>query len=267
MAYEQYPHVKVTMQDNIAIVSLNRPEALNSVNPELHRDLEYIWIDLARDEAVKAIVVTGEGKAFSAGGDIKRMAERAGTDAGIRHALNIPAGTRRIFQNLLEVPQPVICAVNGDCIGIGATIALFCDMSVIAEDASFGDPHTKVGLAAGDGGAVIWPMLIGHQRAKEYLLLGRVIKGREAERIGLVNYALPAADVVPKAMELARELVKLPVFAVQFTKHSVNKHLREAVLHVLDASIAYEGLTQLSHDYGEATKAWTEKRKPVYKGF
>lgn len=266
--YEKYKFLKVQKRANgIAILSINRPELLNAVDPETHRDLEYIWIDLARDKDIKAIVMTGEGKAFSAGGDLKRMAKRAGTLEGLKHALNAPAGTKRIFQNLLEVPQPIIAAINGDAIGIAATIALFCDISYIADDAWFGDPHVKVGMVAGDGGAVVWPLLIGHQRAKEFLLTGRMVKGADAARMNLINHAAPKAEVLDRAIAMAEEIARQPYWAVHFTKLSVNKWLKEQVSLILDASAAYESLSMLTEDFKEATNAFVEKRKPDYKGY
>jgi enoyl-CoA hydratase len=268
VSYEQYKLLKIEKdQKGIATVTLNRPEMLNAFNPELHGELEYVWIDLARDKEIKAIILTGAGKAFSAGGDLKHMAQRAGTEAGLKHALGVRAGALRIFNHLLEVPQPIIAAVNGDAIGLGATIALFCDISIVAETARFGDTHTKVGLSAGDGGAVIWPLLVGPQRAKEYLMRGRLLTGKDAHSMNLVNYAAPVEEVLNKARAIAEELALQPIWAVQWTKLSVNKWLKNQVNLILDTSIALESLSMLTNDHAEAARAFVEKRKPQFRDF
>jgi enoyl-CoA hydratase len=267
MDYLQYKLIAVEKHNGIATVTLNRPQFMNSVSPELHYELEYIWLDLARDEEINAVVITGAGTAFSAGGDLKRMAQRAGTEAGLKHSLNVPAGTRRLFNHLLELPQPIIAAINGDAIGLGATIALCCDITVISETARFGDTHVKVGLVAGDGGAVIWPLLLGPSRAKDCLMRGRLLTGVEAREMNLINYAVSAENVVAAARSIAEELAAQPKWAVQWTKLAVNKWLKDQLNLVLDSSIAYECLTMQTHDYVEATKAFVEKRKPQFKGY
>jgi enoyl-CoA hydratase len=246
---------------------MNDPEKLNSIGPEQHRELEEIWIDLARDETIKVIVLTGAGRAFSAGGNIKRMAERAGTQFGLEYALRVPQNTLRIFEHLLLVPQPIIAAVNGDAIGLGMTLLLFADMSVVADDARLGDTHVKVGMVAGDGGAVIWPLLVGPQRAKEFLMRGKLLRGAEAAAMNLVNYAVPKEAVVQEARTIAEELAANAPWAVRWTKAAVNKQIKAQLNQVLELSIAYESLTMLTHDYKEAANALAEKRKPEFKGY
>ncbi|NYT79291.1 enoyl-CoA hydratase/isomerase family protein [Alcaligenaceae bacterium] len=266
VSYDQYQYINVENRDGIATVTLNRPELLNAVNPEVHAELEYIFVDIARDESIKVVVLTGAGKAFSAGGDIKRMAERAGTQYGFEYAIRVPEKTRRIYNSLLEVEQPIIAAVNGDAIGLGANIALFCDITIASETARIGDTHVKVGLVAGDGGAIIWPLLLGPQRAKEFLMRGLLVKGAEAARIGLVSHAVPSAKVMEKAYEIAAELAALPKWAVRWTKLSINKNLKQQLNLTLDTSISYEALSMQTADYKEAATAFAEKRKPVFVG-
>jgi enoyl-CoA hydratase len=266
--YSKYEFLKVRIEDNgVATVTMNDPEKLNAVGPENHKELEYIWIDLAQDESIKAIVFTGAGKAFSAGGDIKKMAARAGTEYGLQYALRVPQNTLRIFEHMLLTPQPIIAAVNGDAIGLGMTIALFCDMSIVAQDARLGDTHVKVGLVAGDGGAVVWPLLIGPQRAKEFLMRGKLLKGAEAAQMNLVNYAFPKEDVLPEAQKIAAEIAANPVWAVRWSKAAVNKQLKAQLHQILELSIAYESLTMLTHDYKEAASAFAEKRTPAFRGY
>lgn len=266
-SYENYQYIKIEKQNRIAVVTLNRPEHRNALHMDAHAELEQLWLDLAQDDEVYAIVLTGAGKTFSAGGDIKRMVERAGTVEGLQYTLKIPAATKRLLQNILDVPQPIIAAVNGDAVGLGATLALFGDIAVISETAKFGDTHTKVGLVAGDGGTVIWPLLMGPARAKEFLMRGLIVSGAEACQLNLVNYAVPAEAVLPKAMTLAAELAELPIWAVRWTKLSVNKWIKEQLNSILDASIAFEMLSMNTHDHGEAARAFLEKRKPDYRGY
>ena len=266
MNYESYKYLRIERDAGIATLTLNQPDNRNAIHAEMHAELEKVWLELAEDKEVNVIVFTGAGKFFSAGGDIKRMASRWGTDEGWRFSLEVPAATRRMFQNILEVSQPIICAVNGDAVGLGATLALFSDVSVISETAKFGDTHVKVGLVAGDGGAVVWPLLIGPNRAKEFLMRGRLVSGAEAHQLNLVNHQAPADQVMDKAMEIARELAAMPPLAVRWTKQSVNKWLKQQLNLVLDASIAYEMLSMNSKDHHEAAMAFIEKRKPEFKG-
>jgi enoyl-CoA hydratase len=151
-------------------------------------------------------------------------------------------------------------------VGLGATLALFCDVIIASENAKFGDPHVTVGLVAGDGGAVIWPMLCGLARAKEYLMTGDLLTATEAERIGLINHVVPQDEVMSKAMQLAQRLANGPSKAIRWTKLACNKRLRDEVNLVLDASLAVESLSMLTEDHSEATRAFTEKRAPRYKG-
>jgi enoyl-CoA hydratase len=167
---------------------------------------------------------------------------------------------------MLDVEQPIIGAINGDAVGLGATIALFCDVIVASEKARFADTHVRVGIVAGDGGAVIWPVLIGPARAKEFLMRGHFINGAEAAKIGLVNYAVPPEEVLPKAREIAQELAEGPTWAIRWSKLSVNKWLKDQVNLIMDASLAYEMLTFNTEDHKEAARAFVEKRKPKYQG-
>lgn len=264
--YTRYRFLDIRREDGIATLMLNQPDNRNAIHAEMHAELEQVWLDLAADREVNVIVLTGAGKMFSAGGDIKRMVNRYGTDEGWQFSIDTPASTKRLFQNILEVEKPIIAAINGDAVGLGATLALFADSTIIAESAKFGDSHVKVGLVAGDGGAVIWPILVGPNRAKEFLMRGKLMSGKEAHEMGLLNHVVPAEEVMTRAMEIARELNALPPLAVRWTKLSVNKWIKHQLNLVLDASIAYEMLSINSRDHHEAAKAFLEKRPPVYKG-
>ncbi|HKD66759.1 MAG TPA: enoyl-CoA hydratase-related protein [Candidatus Binataceae bacterium] len=257
--YKGLETILVSKDNGVATITLNRPEARNAVSPRMHSELSEMWPRISADPEIDAIILTGAGKAFCAGGDVKGM------DAGaFKHRGSMTTEARLLITTLLDVEQPIIAAINGDAIGLGATIGLFCDITVAAETARIADPHVRVGLVAGDGGAVIWPHLIGPNRAKEFLMRGNMINATEAARLGLVNYAVPAADVMKKANELARELADGPRWAIRWTKVSVNKTLKESVNLVLDTSLAFEEVTMKMPDHLEAARAFVEKRKPVF---
>jgi enoyl-CoA hydratase len=268
--YSEYEFLKVDVADRVATITINRPDRLNAVHNALHHELEQIWIDVRADHDVNAIILTGAGRAFCAGGDVKGMAE--GSLSGVAPKKGKGRGRgpiaasngRRVVENMLDVEQPIIGAINGDAIGLGATLALLCDITVASEKARFADTHVKVGIVAGDGGAVIWPLLIGPHRAKEFLMRGNFISGAEAGRIGMVNYAVEPEAVMSKAKELAQELADGPTWAIRWSKLAVNKWLKQQANLILDASLAYEMMTFNTNDHQEAVKAFVEKRKPNF---
>lgn len=267
MDYSKYSYLKIDVDaDGICTVTMNRPEAMNAAGGPMHPELERVWLDINDDPRVKAVILTGAGRAFSAGGDLKGMAMRVGTPENFQHALQAPATTRRLWQNMLELQPPLIAAINGDAMGLGCTLALFCDITVISQDARIGDTHVKVGLVAGDGGAVIVPLLVGVSKARDLLMRGRVLKGQEACDIGLVTHVRPADQVLEEARAIALELAALPRYAVAWTKLSINKAVKNQLNLVIDASMAFEMLTMNSGDHAEAVKAFVEKRKPQFKG-
>jgi enoyl-CoA hydratase/carnithine racemase len=271
MDYSEYQFIKVDTVDRVATVTLNRPDSLNAVNSRVHHELEQLWIDLAADADVNAIILTGAGRAFCAGGDVRGMsagrltgegadAKKSRFDRGPISAAN----GRRLVENMLDVEQPIIGAINGDAVGLGATLALLCDIIVVSEKARFADTHVKVGIVAGDGGALIWPLLIGPHRAKEFLMRGNFITGAEAGRIGMVNYAVAPEQVLSKARELAQELADGPTLAIRWSKLAVNKWLKDQANLIMDTGLAYEMLTFRTEDHKEAVQAFLEKRKPQY---
>ena len=261
MDYSRYQCLQITQQERVLIVAFNRPEALNAVNAAMHTELAQLFADIAQDHATHVVVLTGNGRAFSAGGDIKWFQHMTPEQLD---ALFTEA--RKIIIDLLEVEQPIIAAINGAATGLGATIALFSDIIIASEEAKIGDPHVRVGVVAGDGGAVIWPWLIGAARAKEYLLTGDILSAREAERIGLINRVVPPDQLMPTAMELATRLANGPIRAIRGTKVSVNKILRDTVNLVLDTSLALEKQCFTTQDHKEAIAAFVEKRQPRFTG-
>ena len=175
--YANYECLKVGVAEKVATVTLNRPQARNAINQKLIRELRTIWDDLGDDHAVNVVVLTGAGDFFSVGGDVKAMSERPGGDVLEEGEVHDPMISRRAVTRQLELDKPIIAAINGDAIGLAATHALLSDITVMADDARIGDTHvSRVGLVAGDGGTVIWPLLIGINKAKEFLIRGTLLK-------------------------------------------------------------------------------------------
>ncbi|MFZ3118121.1 MAG: enoyl-CoA hydratase-related protein [Variovorax sp.] len=235
MNYSDYQTLSFSRSGAVLTVRIHRPDALNAVNATLHTELSQVFAQIAQDASVDAVVLTGEGRAFSAGGDLAWFGDI--TPAQL-DALFVEA--RKIIVDLVDLPQPIVSAINGVAAGLGATLALFCDVIYVADDAKISDPHVRIGVTAGDGGAVIWPFLVGMSRAKEYLMTGDSLSATEAERIGLVNRVVPADQLVEQAQAMAARLATGSRMAIRSTKASLNKHLRDAVNLVLDTSLAFE---------------------------
>lgn len=258
--YDKYQHIKFERDDKVLKVILNRPESLNAVNSVLHQELATVFHDVGQDKDAFAVLLTGEGRAFCAGGDVKGMGD-SGRDWSM-----MSSEAKSIVNGILDLEQPIIAAINGAAVGLGATIALFCDVIFASERAKIGDPHVKVGITAGDGGAVIWPLLCGVARAKELLMTGDLIEADEAFRLGLVNHVLPHEELIDTALALAQRLANGPAYAIRTSKLSVNKVLKSMVNLILDTSLAYEGHSFRTEDHQEAVKAFVEKREPKFTG-
>ena len=258
-----YQTVSAKRRGRVLEISLNRPAQLNAVNALMHRELTRLFIDADRDEGSDVLLLRGEGRAFCAGGDIGWM--QAMIDEPREFARTAREG-RQIVNTLLDCEKPIVAAVHGAATGLGATMALLCDVIFMADDATLSDPHVRIGLVAGDGGAVIWPQLIGYARAKEYLLTGKPVPARDAQQMGLVNHAVAAGDLQARALAFAQELASGPQVALRGTKMAVNIGLKQLTQSVLDASLAYEALSNLSADHQEAVTAFREKRSPVFTG-
>lgn len=260
--YSSYRFLRITTEGSVLRIALNRPAVLNAIDAPLHEELSRIFYDVAPDDSVAVVLLTGEGKAFCAGGDIlwmQRLLEPAEFERSTLEG-------RRIVFGMLDCHKPIVARVNGAAIGLGATLALFSDIIIAAEDAKIADPHVRVGLAAGDGGAVIWPQLIGFARAKEYLMTGRQITGREAARIGLINHAVPPAELDSKVKEFTDELARSALKSVAWTKATVNIALKQLAHSMMDASFSFEALSNQTEDHREAVAAFREKRVPAFRG-
>jgi len=262
MDYSEFRHMTFTRRERILTITLNRPP-MNPIHYELHNELARLWYKVQLDHDADVVVLTGAGEVFSAGGDIPMMQKRI-DDPELFNQKNLEM--KQMIFGLLDLEKPVIARINGDCIGLGATIALMCDLSIAVDDARFGDPHVKMGYVAGDGGAVIWPQLIGYAKAKEYLLTGDMLDAKEAERLGLINYAVPRAELDAKVNALADKLALGSTKAIKWTKTAINIPLRQLAHSMMDASLAYEAITNMGPDHQEAVKAFQEKRRPNFTG-
>jgi enoyl-CoA hydratase len=221
----------------VAVVTLNRPASYNASNAELHARLATIWTDLAAMADLRAVVVTGAGDAFSAGGDLELLQTMV-DDIDVRAATMAEGGV--ITRAIVEFPLPIISAVNGPAVGLGCSLTGLSDLVVMAQDAYLSDPHVSLGLVAGDGAVFTWPALIGLQRAKEWVLLGGRISADEAYRIGLANRVVPAGEALPRALELAHQIAKLPPQAVRETLAGFNRSLRSRLGEELEEILAAE---------------------------
>lgn len=227
-------HVKVEIASRIALVTMDRPASRNAVNAAMHRGLEIVFHELSYHPDVRAIVLTGAGESFCAGGDVKDYGGPRTTLDTLRN--------RDLTWSMARCEAPILSAVNGAARGIGATIALMCDICYMADTASIGDVHTQFGLPAGDGGQVIWPLLVGPNIAKEYLMRGVPIDAQEAERIGLVNRVFPGAELLDTTMACAREIAERPPAGVRWTKLAVNKMVLSQLNLTLEFGLATEFL-------------------------
>lgn len=244
-------------------LTLNRAESMNAIDDDLHHELSIVFGDAADDEDSDIVVLTGAGRAFCAGGDPRWMQTMIDDPAKFRR-LGPPA--KRIVFSLLELEKPIICELNGAAAGLGATIALMCDIIIASDRASIGDPHVKMGFVAGDGGAVIWPQLVGYALAKELLMTGRMLKAGEAHSMGLINRVVPHDGLRSAVDAMAAELAHGATWAIRWTKTVTNIPLRKLAHELMDASSAYEMLTNVTPDHQEAVTAFIEKRRPVFRG-
>lgn len=262
-----YDAFQVEREERLVTVTLSRPAALNALTPEAHHQLEVFWHEVADDASVGAIILTGAGRAFCSGADMKSAAARTGSFENEAQAGRSFIHAKRLIANMLEVEQPIIGAINGDAVGLGASLAFSCDIIVASDQARFADTHVKnMGIVAGDGGTVVWPLMMSIHKAKEHLLRGSFLAASDAAQQGIINYAVPVAEVLPKAREIAMELANGPQWAIRWTKTSLNKILRERLNLTMDTALATEWLTLLTNDHREAVAAYTEKRPPRFTG-
>ncbi len=261
--YEGYETIAFSRDERILTVTLNRPEVRNATNATMHAELKRVFPEIGSDPDVDVVILTGAGESFSAGGDIAGM--NASLDDHGRWNDSM-AEARAIISGLIDLDRPVICRINGHAMGLGATLALFCDITVAVDTAKIADPHVKVGLVAGDGGALIWPILIGYARAKRYLLTGDPITGADAAAIGLISEAVPRDRLDARVQEIAHALAAGATQAIRGTKRATNLMLKQQFEAVMDAHLGLETMSHLTHDHREAVAAFSARRAPVFTG-
>ncbi len=263
MDYSRYcQDLRVVVADGILTLTLHNPEKRNVSTPAMHAALSRIWDDIQQDPEVAVVILTGAGeRAFSAGGDPAHMQAMIDDERLWRQTV---VEARRIVWRMLECDVPIIARVNGAAVGLGATLALACDIVVAVEDARIGDPHVHAGLVCGDGGALLWPQLVGPARAKELLFTGELLSAQQALALGLVNYAVPRAELDAKVMEIAGKIRAGSGRAIRLTKQLINLPLRQQAHGLMDLGMANETLTQQSRDHAEAVAALREKRPPRF---
>lgn len=261
--YSGYQLLDVTRDGGIVTVTITRPEMRNALNGDLHEELGTIFGDLNRDDTCDVVVLTGAGEDFSAGGDVSWMREQW---------QNLPMNSianrtgRRIQNELLDLEKPIIAKVRGYAIGLGCSLAVFCDFVYATPDAVLADPHVKVGLVAGDGGAVMWPQLVGYARARRYLLTGDSLTGADAAEIGLITEAVPDEELDGVVDAMARRMASGATHAIRYTKQAINAGLKVTASPVMGIATYSENLCQFSNDNRIAAEAFLNKEKPTFTG-
>jgi enoyl-CoA hydratase/carnithine racemase len=263
MSYDDYATIRFERDAGILTVILDNPaSATNAIDETSHRELARLLRDLREEREARAIVLTGSKEAFIAGGNVDlllKMRDIATLDEARYEA-------KQMMWDLLDIELPLVAAVNGDAVSQGASIALFCDVIFMAEDAVLQDPHVLAGLVAGDGGAVMWPLAVGPALAKRYLLTGDPLTAREALRLGLVTHVSPRDQVLADATAFARRLAAGAPLAVRYTKQAVNRVVKGAMADAFEAGLGHELVTFLSGDMMEALTAMQEGREPRFSG-
>jgi enoyl-CoA hydratase/carnithine racemase len=261
MKYSEYEYLQFERHEpGIMLITINRPDALNATNDRLHWELSQVWKDIGEDPETNVALVTGAGRAFSAGGDFEMIDKLRGNHDQV---LRVWREAGDIVYNMINLDKPIISAINGTAVGAGLAVALLADISIAADSVRLTDGHLRIGLVAGDHSVIIWPLLCGMAKAKYYLLTADFIDAKEAERIGLVSRCVPAAELMDRAFEVARKLGAGPQSALRFTKRSLNHWLRMAGP-AFDASLALEMLGFFGDDVAAGMEAVKNKRPPVF---
>jgi enoyl-CoA hydratase len=261
MLYEDYHQLTFERRDHgVLLITIDRPDKYNAADEQMHGELARVWRDVDADPDTRVAVVTGAGKAFSAGGDLAMVERIAGDYDRVHHMLREMS---ELVYNIIDCEKPIISAINGVAVGAGVVVALLADVAIAAEDAKLGDGHVKLGVAAGDHAAIIWPLLAGMAKARYYLLTGEMVTGAEAERLGMVAKALPRDEVLDESLRVADVLATGAQQAIRLTKRSLNSWLRSAGP-TFEQSAAYEMLCFMGPDVVEGAAALREKRAPAF---
>jgi len=262
--FDSYNGLKFLRRGGTLVATIDNPPT-NPMTPELHQDLSRLFRDVNEDTETKVLVLTGAGDSFSSGGNIKNMVRRIDEGRTGEWYQGIDEA-RQILHGVLRLEKPLISRINGPAIGLGATLAVAADFSFMVEDALIADTHVKIGLVAGDGGALFWPMLMGYAKARRYLLTGDTMTGREAADFGLITEAVSREQLDERVYGTADRLAKGATRAVRGTKMAINALLRSQLEMLVDTHLALETETYHSKDHAEAAHAFLEKRKPAFTG-
>ncbi len=241
-------------------IVIRSEKTLNSVNAEAHRALTQVWRDIDAAEGVRCVLIRGEGRGFSSGGDFTLIEEMSSDFTALARVWR---EARDLVYNVVNCGKPIVSAIHGPCVGAGLAVALLSDVSVAAKTARILDGHVRLGVAAGDHAAIIWPLLCGLNKAKYHLLTGEPVSGEEAERIGLVSLCVPDDELLDRAWKVARTLAAGSPTAIRWTKYALNNWLR-AMGPTFDASLALEFLGFTGPDVKEGLSSLREKRPPSF---
>lgn len=259
--YAAYPSILADRPaDGVLRLTLNRPERLNALDADGHRELADIWRDVGRDQETRAVLLCANGRSFSAGGDfevVQRLTQSFDERA------NMWREARDLVYNIINCSKPIVSAIQGSAVGAGLAAALVADIPVAARNAKLVDGHVRLGVAAGDHAAIIWPLLCGMAKAKYHLLLNEPVTGEMAERMGLVSVAVDEAELQDTALGIATRLAEGSPTAIQWTKYSLNNWLRLAGPS-FDASLALEMLGFSGPEPVEGLASFQERRKPNF---
>lgn len=260
--------LKYAQRGHIVTLTMSQPEQRNPLtgNRAVSEFLEALE-RISADASVRAVVLTGEGSAFSAGGDIRKMKEQAFEDVnGMRIRDDYRGGIQRLPLALFNLEVPVIAAVNGPAIGAGLDLACMCDVRIASEKARFAESFVKMGIVPGDGGAWLLPRVIGLSRSAELSFTGRMIDARTALAWNLVSQVVPHDDLLPAANQLAEEIAANPPQATRMTKRLIREGMQMSLASLLDVSAAYQALAHQTADHREAVSAFLDKRMPQFGG-
>lgn len=254
------------IQGHIATITLNRPDKLNAFTTEML----YAWADALqecqRNDQVRVVVLTGAGRAFCSGGDVKGMGERRQAETPIERKESLANRVHRIPLIMDELDKPVLVAINGVATGAGLDMALMGDIRIAAESARMAETYVRVGIMAGDGGAWYLPRIVGIPRALELLWSGRFVDAKEAKEIGLVNQVVPDAELMAATYEMAERIAEGPPLAIRMMKKAVYQGMRMDVRTHLEQVSSHMAVLFATEDHQEALAAFREKRKPCFKG-
>ena len=262
MDYSKYKELKITKENKILTITINRPDDMNAVNEQLHGEFSTIFIDAEYDDDIDIVILTGSGKAFCAGGDLKWLLGIQGDPVATSYHIS---HDRKIQNAMLDMEKPIIAKVNGPAIGLGCSLALFCDFVYATPRSKFADPHVSVGLVAGDGGCVMWPQLIGYARAKKFLLTGEIMLANDSLEMGLITEVVDEDKIDAEVQQLAEKLRDGAKYAIRWTKTSINAGLKVIANSIIDRAAAFENVTQLMEDHKIALKAFSDKELPKFK--